>query len=299
MPQIVGPGVTLASTGRDIFAGGKGLNQSVAAAKAGASVRHVGAIGPDGQLLLETMTAAGVDTSGVLQIDEPSGHAMIQVNDAGQNAIVIHGGANRTLTQAFIQAALDGLGPGQWVLLQNEINDLDQVIQAAALSPASVALNLAPADERISAYPIELLDLLIVNIAEGQALVEAKALGAASTAEDAFLCLAHAYPEIDLVMTLGDQGLLWHAAGSDQTGRMETIPVQPVDETAAGDSFVGYLLASLAQSGDLAEALAVGTVAGALAVTRAGAAPSVPDQTEVASRLKTPPVSHLSDFPQR
>lgn len=297
MPDITAAGVTLASTSRQIFAGGKGLNQSVAAAKAGARVTHCGAIGEDGVFLLDTLQAAGVETDLIQQIDDASGHAMIQVNPAGQNAIVIHGGANRTLNADYIAGIVASLETGQWVLLQNEINDLDQVIQTTAASPAQVALNLAPADERIVSYPIDLLDLLIVNIAEGQALAEAKELGVFDAAEDAFFALAKAYPELTLVMTLGEQGLLWHAPGQDQYGRMATIEVEPVDETAAGDSFVGYFLAYLAGQTDLEMALQAGTIAGALAVTRAGAAPSVPHLEEVEARLSNSPDWQLMPLP--
>ncbi|MEM7100380.1 MAG: ribokinase [Pseudomonadota bacterium] len=286
VPRIVSEGVTLASTQRQVFAGGKGLNQSVAAARAGAEVVHCGAIGPDGDLLVETLEGAGARIDQIVTINEPSGHAVIQVNPDGQNAIVIHGGANRTLTPAYVDAATRNLSQHDWVLLQNEVNDLDLIISAAKGAGAKVALNLAPADERIADYPIDLLDLLIVNIDEAAALVAAKALGEpGANADEHFAQLVKAYPHTSLVLTQGSAGLLCHEAGSEHRMHMGTIKVDAVDETAAGDSFVGYCLASLARGDELHQALRLGTIAGALAVTREGAAPSVPSPAEVEARL--------------
>ncbi|MCH1551131.1 MAG: PfkB family carbohydrate kinase, partial [Pseudomonadales bacterium] len=146
VPDIVKSGETLASVQSQIFCGGKGLNQSLAAARAGAEVHHLGAIGDDGFALLDTLRAAGVNTDGVLQLEGPSGQAFIQVDPAGRNAIVISGGSNRRLPASLFDAAVAILEPGDWVLLQNETNDVGAAIRRASAVGAQVALNLAPPD---------------------------------------------------------------------------------------------------------------------------------------------------------
>ncbi len=272
VPAISGSGETIASTDRAVFPGGKGLNQSIAAARAGATVFHHGATGPDGELLLAALRDAGVDTGGVAVMDTPSGHAYIQVTPAGENAIVIHGGANRCIDAAMRSQAFSRVGGGDWVLLQNEINDVDAAMREAAASGANVALNLAPPDARIDAYPYELLALLILNTAE------ARALAGEDEPRDALRALAARYPNVTTVITSGGDGLIWYdrRETADPFLSLGAHVIEPVDETAAGDSFVGYLLAGLADGKALTDALQLASAAGALACTVAGAAPSVP-----------------------
>ena len=283
VPNIAGDGETVASISRDIFAGGKGLNQSIAAARAGSRVVHYGAVGADGQLLLDALEAAGVDHGSVVVADVPSGHAVIQVNTAGQNAIVIHGGANRTLTASYFAQAQNRLEPGDWLLLQNEINGLAEFL--AGLPDRNqraykVAMNLAPADERIFSYPLEQLDLLIVNE------VEACALAGVDNVASAQQSLNERLPEVDVVLTLGALGAMSYTAGAGWS-EFGAYRVEAVDETAAGDAFVGYLLAALAAGQDIRSSIESASAAGALAVTVAGAAPSVPSADAVQAFLNT------------
>ena len=148
VPELTGPGETVASVSYEVFPGGKGLNQSIAAARAGAEVIHAGCVGKDGVWLKDTLSAEGVDVTGVRVVDTASGHAVIQVNDAGENAIVITGGANRVLEADQVDAVLAQVEPGDWLLLQNEINDLNGVLRAAAKRRCRVAFNVAPVDGR-------------------------------------------------------------------------------------------------------------------------------------------------------
>ena len=286
--RIVESGVTLASRSRDIYPGGKGLNQAVAAARAGATTCHVGAVGPDGDLLLDTLREAGVDTQDVAQIEEASGHAIIQVDDAGQNAIVIHGGSNRTLTQAQFDGAFDRVETGDWLLLQNEINSLDTVMSQAHERGLQVAMNLAPADERIHNYPFDKLQLLIVNQEEGAAIIRAQA-GQPSPPDadpDATMkILVDLLPDTSIVLTMGSKGLLWRKSDNSQVHTVGSFKVQAVDETAAGDAFVGYLLAGLATDMEWGDALRRASAAGALTVTKPGAAPAIPVLADVEAFL--------------
>ena len=273
VPDITGAGETVASLGHEVFPGGKGLNQSVAAARAGAEVMHFGCVGEDGSWLKDVLAEAGVDASGVRVANGASGHAVIQVNPAGENAIVIAGGTNRNLTEADVAAALDALGADDWLLLQNEINDLEGVLAAAAERGARVAFNVAPVDGREAGYDLSATALLIVNE------IEAAALAGEKDPSAALESLRERYPNMEVVLTLGRDGLL-HAVRSGKA-TMPAFAVQAVDETAAGDAFIGYLMAALLAGEESEPALRRASAAGALAVTKAGAASSIPTPEEV------------------
>ena len=283
VPSIVKAGETLASGMRQVFPGGKGLNQSIAAARAGAEVKHFGAVGDDGDMLLEQLAQDGVDTVGVQRLPGPSGQAIIQVDAQGQNAIVISGGSNRALSNELIEQAVAELQSGDWVLLQNEVNDVGQIMARAAETEANIAFNVAPPDERIFEYPIELLKLLVVNEPE------AMALAGQETPQAAFSSLIASYPKTHVVLTRGKDGLLFYDADSQQQHELGTFKVVAVDETAAGDAFVGYLLAALVAGESLCGAMPKASAAGALAVTAAGAAPSIPSAAAVATLLQEQP----------
>ena len=277
VPDITGAGETVASLGHEVFPGGKGLNQSVAAARAGAEVLHFGCVGEDGAWLKDVLAEAGVDASGVRVATSASGHAVIQVNAAGENAIVIAGGTNRELSEADVTAALDALGPDDWLLLQNEINDLEGVLAAATRRGARVAFNVAPVDGREAGYDLAGTALLIVNE------IEAAALAGEDDPPAALKSLCQRYPSMEVVLTLGRDGLL-HASPTGTT-TMPAYPAQAVDETAAGDAFIGYLMAALLAGDEIAAALRRASAAGALAVTKAGAASSIPTPGEVEALL--------------
>ena len=273
VPNITSAGETVASRSHAVFPGGKGLNQSLAAARAGAAVTHAGCIGSDGIWLREELANAGVDVSLVREVDTPSGHAVIQVNPQGENAIVIAGGANRVLTAVDREAAFARCGRDDWLLLQNEINDLEAVLAGAQAAGCRVAFNVAPVDGREQGYEVGGVALLILNE------VEAAALAGVSEPDPALDHLCRRYPSCDVVITLGRDGLR-HGRG-DARLRLPAFAAAAVDETAAGDAFVGYLMAALLDGKAMREALVLGSAAGALAVTRAGAASSIPEREAV------------------
>ena len=278
VPNITAAGETVASLEYAVYAGGKGLNQSLAAAKAGARVAHVGCVGSDGRWLKQELSKSGVDVAAVRETEAPSGHAVIQVNPSGENAIVISGGANRTLNDADIDTALRLCDTDDWLLLQNEINKMEDILDRSSKAP-KLALNLAPVDDRIRRYDLTAVDLLIVNE------VEAQALSGETGVEDAFQALCARYPACDIVVTLGRTGLRY-GKGDDRVA-LGAFAVQAVDETGAGDAFVGYLMSALLEGQGVRDALIIGSAAGALAATRAGAASSIPSREAVASLIAT------------
>ena len=280
VPSLVRAGETLDSSNRQVFPGGKGLNQSIAATKAGCEVIHIGAVGPDGDMLVECLEAHGVQTKDLHRSEVASGHAFIQVDPTGQNAIVIHGGANRHLPRDIWEPALSRMIQGDWLLLQNETNAVDEILCAASEAGINIAINLAPADVSVRTLPLELATLLIVNEAEAQML------SGCTDIEEAFAQLRARYPDTAVVLTLGEQGLQFQDVHTHQYGQLSAYNVQAVDETAAGDAFVGYFLAQLVAGEGLEAALEFASAAGALAVTREGAAPSIPDRGEVTALIR-------------
>lgn len=272
VPHFVAAGETLLSSRRDVFPGGKGLNQTVAAARAGAKVCHGGAVGGDGDMLLDLLQSAGADVSAVARVDVPTGHAIIQVSPQGENAIIILGGANRAVSDETVEAALDKVDPGDILLLQNEINGLDRIIRRAAQKGLRILFNPAPMEAAVKDLPLELLDTLIVNEGEGKALAgDMDALRAA-------------YPNQKILLTQGSRGAsLW--TGTELLFQ-PAFPVQAVDTTAAGDCFLGYYAAALAEDLPYARALQLAAAASALAVQKQGAAPSIPLRADVENFLR-------------
>lgn len=275
--NIARAGETVMSLGHETHPGGKGLNQSLAAARAGAEVIHVGCVGTDGGSLVDVLSGSGVDVSHIRTIDSPSGSAVIQVDEKGRNAIFITGGANRRVGKEQVDAAIDLLEGDDWLLLQNEINDLDFVLESAAASNVNVAFNVAPVDGRETTYPYDNVSLLIVNEIESMAVAQS---------EDyiqAFNQIRTTYPNTKVILTLGRQGLSYGVG--DVSLDMPAFDVDVVDETAAGDAFIGFFMAALLRSAPSDVALREASAAGALAVTRTGAATSIPRREDVAEFL--------------
>ena len=266
--HIVKPGETIASRRLDVFCGGKGLNQSIALAKAGARPVHAGMVGPDGAMLLAKLNDNGVDASLVRTVDERSGNAIIQVAADGQNSIVLFGGANRANTRDYVDSVLGQFAAGDLLLLQNEINLMPYIIERAAAKGMTIALNPAPFDDNLAACDLEKVNLFIVNELEGEAL------GGASEPDAIIARIAEKYPAANVLLTLGKDGARYRDAdGVVSCGIFET-PV--VDTTAAGDTFTGYFLAGMSENLTPGEALRLASRAAAIAVSRPGAADSIP-----------------------
>lgn len=267
------PGETKLSKGLNLFCGGKGLNQSIAAVRAGSEVWHAGLVGEDGGMLLEKLRENGVNTSLIQQMPGKGGHTVIQVNQQGQNCILLYGGTNRQLTKEIISGIFDAFGGDGAVLLQNEVNLLPYIIETAHNRGLPVFLNAAPMDRQVLECDLNLVDWLIVNEVEGRQL-------AGNCAESEILdALSAKYPKMNILLTLGSSGAMCRKDGV--THSIGVCSVDVVDTTAAGDTFSGYFMYGVLNGIPLPECLQMATAASALCVGRAGAADSVPWLEEV------------------
>ena len=275
--HLARPGETLTARSFDRGCGGKGLNQSVALAMAGAEVYHAGLVGEGGAPLRDRLLDSGVDCGFLGVSDRPSGHAVIQVDPAGENAIVLFPGSNHALTEAYIDAVLAHFGQGDVLLVQNETNLVDHLIRRAAARGMDVALNAAPMDQQARQLPLELVRWLLINETEGAALT------GSTDPEEIAAALCGKYPELELILTLGADGSLYRKGA--MTLFIPARRVQAVDATGAGDVFAGYFLAAAADGADPAYSLTLASAAAALAVTRPGASDAVPSLEEVLRTL--------------
>ena len=268
VPHFVRPGETLRCESLNTVLGGKGANQSVALARAGINVNHVGRLNIADDWALNLLEQSGVDCEFIELCNEPSGHAIIQVDSDAENAIVLHGGANQNFATERIHAVLRGANVGDYLLMQNEVNLIDQAFAMGIARGMKLVLNPAPMSESIKDLPLDKLEILIVNQIEAQMLSGVEAL------DDIIETLEHKLPETMIVITLGAAG----AVLSSKKKRFEqcAYAVDAVDTTAAGDTFVGYFLAALIQGMDEQSALKHASKAAALAVSVAGAIPSIP-----------------------
>lgn len=273
--HFVRPQETLAVGGYRKFAGGKGLNQSVALARAGLRVAHAGKCGTDGAFLADTLREAGVDVRFLLRSEGPTGHACIQVDSSGQNAILVAPGANQEITGREVDETLAGIPAGTLLLLQNEINDIPLLMRNAARKGLRIALNPAPCGPEVADYPLELCDFLFVNE------VEAAQLTGLAVSDPGLLLdgLVRRCPRSEVILTLGADGA-WCASEGRRFYR-EAFPVRVVDTTCAGDTFIGYFLAARLHGASVETAMRTASRAGAMTVSRAGAAVSIPALAEV------------------
>ena len=274
--HFVRPGETMASMGYQQFCGGKGLNQSIALAKAGAPVWHAGLIGENGAVLKKTLEQYGVHTTFVRPCPGSNGHAIIQVDSSGQNCILLFGGSNQQITAPFMDEVFTFFEPGDILLLQNELNVGAELIERAHRQGMRIALNPSPMAETILEWPLGDVEWFLLNELEGCELAQLPM----GTEPDAILAqLVERYPNVRFVLTLGHKGVQYR--GGNATASHGIYRVQAVDTTAAGDTFTGYFLTYVAEGKPVADALAAASAASALAVTRQGAAVSIPARDEV------------------
>lgn len=271
--QIVQPGQTIDSYGVNVFPGGKGMNQSIAIARAGCRVYHAGNIGTDGQFMKELLEQAGADCSWLRTVAVGTGSTFIQVDSNGQNCIVLNGGANRANSREYVDQVLADFGAGDLVLLQNEINEVGYIIEKAHEKGMIVVLNPSPMNEKILACDLSKVSMFLMNEDEGMAITGKQ------EPEEILAAMAKMYPDAQTVLTLGSKGSVYQGQG--RVIRQNAFRVKAVDTTAAGDTFTGYLLAGMARGDDMAQCLEEGAKASAIAVTRPGATTSIPVREEV------------------
>lgn len=269
VPHLLAPGETLASTDHSRGLGGKGANMSVAIARAASRVVHIGAVGADGRWAVERLLEYGVDTRHINEIDVPTGHAVIMVDDHGENAILLFPGANRAITETHIEVALTQASEADTFLFQNETSAQTEGAKLASAKGMRVVYAAAPFDAQAIKAVLPMLDILVMNAVEAQQLTDA--LG--GTLAD--------LPVRDVVVTLGGDGCRWLNTdeGTDKT--FPAIPVAPVDTTGAGDTFTGFLIAGLDRGLPMEQAISLGQQAGAIMVTRHGTADVIPDLKDI------------------
>ncbi len=278
VPHLVMPGETLASHAYHKVLGGKGANQSIALARAGAAVRHIGRYHAADAAMLAPLSAAGVDVSGVAAVSEPTGHAIIQVDDKAENAIVLYAGANHSFTRDELPGLLADAAAGDWLLLQNECSCTADMIRTAAAKGMQVAFNPAPMQADIAALPLAQLSVLFVNQVEVMQLLAAD-VGAALGHTWLAGQLQARYPDTQVVVTLGSQGACSFYQGT--VTYVPALPVQAVDTTGAGDTFIGYFMQAWMAGQPVQVALERACKAAALCVQRLGASSSIPTAVEV------------------
>lgn len=273
LDHIVQGGETILSGSMKVFAGGKGLNQSIALAKAGVPVYHAGLVGNDGQILLDTCHEYGVNTEFVQALDVKGGHTIIQVDAQGQNCIILYGGTNQMQTKERVDEVLSHFEEGDYLILQNEINLLDYIIDAAYERGMKIVLNPSPFDDRLKSCALDKVFLFMLNEVEGEQIT-------GSDDPDVILTkLLEMYPHASIVLTLGSRGSVYY--DGQQKVFQDIFKVKAVDTTAAGDTFTGFFVAGLIAGKEIPDILRTASRASSITVSRPGAAPSIPSITEV------------------
>lgn len=276
--HVIEPGETEATVSRNVFLGGKGINQSMALAKAGAEVYHGGMIGEDGQPFLEACRTYGVKADYIRTIEEPTGHTIIQVDKNAQNCILLYGGANQMLTKEFVDEVLQNFEKGDILLLQNEVNMLPYIVDRAYEKGMEIALNPSPFNEKLDAVDLKKVGIFLLNEIEGGQIT-------GLTQPDEILAkMREMFPDAKIVLTLGKDGAKY--ADGEKVYEQPIFKVQAVDTTAAGDTFTGYFLAGLLEGMSVPDILKMSAKASSIAVTRKGAVPSIPYREEVMEALK-------------
>ena len=279
VPHFVKKGETLASERLQVFGGGKGLNQSVALAKAGTEVYHAGSIGQDGMFLLDMLKDAGANTDFVKILDTVrTGNAIIQNDKSGDNCIILYGGANQAITREQVDEVMSHFESGDYLVLQNEINELGYIVEKAHEKGMIIVLNPSPMNEKILALPLDVINYFILNEVEA-----AQILGKEDKCEESWEQIADdllkKFPQATIVLTMGSEGSVFK--NQKETVCQSIYKVQAVDTTAAGDTFSGYFIGGILGGLSAKEAMDQASKASAIAVTRKGAAPSIPLLAEV------------------
>ncbi|EAQ04042.1 ribokinase [Pseudooceanicola batsensis HTCC2597] len=269
LPHLPEPGETLAAQSHRTGLGGKGANMSVAVARAGSRVHHIGAVGPDGGWMRDRLADYGVGVDRIATVDEVSGHAIIAVDARGENQIILYPGANLAIEPAGTEIALADATAGDIAVCQNETNAQAAFLEAAGLRGLLRCYAAAPFSVDAVAAALPLTDLLVLNAVEAAQLE---------------LGMDRPLPELDvadIVVTLGAGGCRWIRTAGGTVREFAAPRVEVVDTTGAGDTFTGYLLAALDQGMEMAQAIGLAQKAGALMVTRLGTADVIPERVEV------------------
>lgn len=279
VPHFVKEGETLSAKELNVYTGGKGLNQSIALARAGVETYQAGAIGTDGMFLLEQLKEAGVKTDLVKILDDVrTGNAIIQNDDEGDNCIVLFGGANQAITKEQVDEVFKDFTNEDYLLIQNEINELSYIVEKAKEEGMKIILNPSPMNEKIMKLPLDQIDYFILNEIEAMQILE---MDKPEEIDGKYIAslLHERFKDATIVLTLGSEGSV--CISDDEYVEQSIYKVKAIDTTAAGDTYTGYFIAGILNGKTIKESMDIASKASAIAVTRQGAAPSIPVLEEV------------------
>ena len=267
------PGETQGCLEYNIKCGGKGVNQAIAMALAGNDTYFAGIIGSDGGLLKDALVDKGVHIDYMKISNKPTGHAIIEVDQSGQNHILLYGGTNKEIDFEYIDEVLSHFSKGDIVVLQNEINNVPYIIERCYEKEMKSFFNAAPYDIAVKNYPIEKVTWLVVNETEGAALSNEEDY------EKIIQTLKQKYPHTHILFTMGKEGS--RVLTDKEDIKVEALKVNAVDTTGAGDTYIGYFVRGIVEEMPLLETAQMATKASAIAVTRFGAVDAIPNYEEV------------------
>lgn len=277
LPHTLALGETLLSSSLSIQAGGKGANQAVALSKAGIKTYMAGSIGTDGLWIRDQLKEYGVNTSLIKVKDDCyTGTATILLDNEGRNSIILYGGGNRENDGEYIDKVLSNFERGDWIVLQNEINNLDLIIMKAKKKGMKICLNPSPFEKELLSLPLEEVDLLVLNEVEMQQLMELQISDDIDDYKSKLKKLSSKLHSSMLLLTLGEKGSLLKNPAHEDILYAPIVKTDVRDTTAAGDTFLGYFLSSIIDGKPDEEALRRATRASSIAVSRAGAMDSIP-----------------------
>ena len=266
--DFVRPGETISSNTYEIMIGGKGLNQSVGISKAGVKVYHAGIINKDDTFIIDKLKSWKINCDNILLSDNPTGHAIIQVNKKGENSIIIHGGANHDFNLKSIKSILSKFETGDILLLQNEINNIEEIIDRAHYKKMKIIFNPAPFNNDILKYDLNKINTLMLNQSEGEGLSNEK------IPDKILKVLNNNFKNTEIILTLGEKGSLY--SYKDELIKIRAHDVKTVDTTGAGDTFIGYYVAGFASKMNKKDNLNRASKAAALTTLKLGGAESIP-----------------------
>ncbi|MDO5047752.1 MAG: ribokinase [Anaerococcus sp.] len=269
--NIVRPGETISSNSLEVKMGGKGLNQSIALSKNCDFLYHAGLIGDDGYKLKEILEENGVDTRFIKKVGERTGNAIIQLEDSGENSIVLYPGANHLVTKEYIDQVLDEFTGEDYLVIQNEINNISYIIDKAYEKGMKIFLNPSPITKDLLDADLSKVYMFILNKSEGISLCGNKELIVKSLREK--------YPKSKFVLTSGKDGSMYF--DKDRLIKQDAYLVDVVDTTGAGDTFTGFFITSYIKDKDIKKSLKLAALASSLCVMKKGAANAIPSLEEV------------------
>lgn len=269
---------TIQALSYQTYCGGKGLNQAIACAQAEGDVYFAGCLGKDGQSLKAQLQAHNIHTDYLMDIDEANGHAIIQVDETGQNSIIVYGGSNQKITQAQILDTLENFEQGDYIILSNEINELHVIMDHARQKGMKIVFNASPITKEIFDLPYEKIDYLLINETEGLALT------GFSNPQQIITDLTMKYRGLSVIITLGEHGCYFknHFTIEYQSA----FKTKAVDTVGAGDTFLGYFATSVASGLSIKRSMEMASLASSIAITRHGASSSIPSLKEVLDKKK-------------